>query len=291
VSLNSKRIQRSAFTLIELLVVIAIIAILAAILFPVFAQARAKARQTTCASNMKQILTASLQYVQDYDETWPITVTNTTTNQGVGNVTYSLPAGQAQGVTLGPVTRSIYVNALDPYIKNWAVWACPDGNDYKIFAGDSEKADGGFLLSYFWTPFMSSWPNANIAQPAETAVFTESKFRARGYILDFPLSGEGTNTAFGCGASPKVPFQFNRTLSYFCTFGFQTGDTFWVHGQGTNMPYADGHVKWASNPGPSDIWAGNMSAQGKYVGGTTSYWVSSADTDGAWFYWLGPVSK
>ena len=65
----SSKNHRSGFTLIELLVVIAIIAILAAILFPVFAQAREKARQTTCLSNMKQLGTALLMYSQDYDET------------------------------------------------------------------------------------------------------------------------------------------------------------------------------------------------------------------------------
>src|SRR5436190_5033002 len=63
--------RRPAFTLIELLVVIAIIAILAAILFPVFAQARERARQTSCLSNIKQLGTALLMYVQDYDETLP----------------------------------------------------------------------------------------------------------------------------------------------------------------------------------------------------------------------------
>jgi len=62
--------KRQAFTLIELLVVIAIIAILAAILFPVFAQAREKARQATCLSNMKQMGLATRMYLQDYDETW-----------------------------------------------------------------------------------------------------------------------------------------------------------------------------------------------------------------------------
>src|SRR5579864_2083597 len=63
---------RNGFTLIELLVVIAIIAILAAILFPVFAQAREQARKTSCLSNQKQISTGFLMYVQDYDETFPL---------------------------------------------------------------------------------------------------------------------------------------------------------------------------------------------------------------------------
>src|SRR3569623_816416 len=67
-----RRRCRNAFTLIELLVVIAIIAILAAILFPVFAQAREKARGATCVSNQKQILLAIMQYTQDYDETLQI---------------------------------------------------------------------------------------------------------------------------------------------------------------------------------------------------------------------------
>src|SRR5207249_1896997 len=66
------RNKRRGFTLIELLVVIAIIAILAAILFPVFAQARNQARRTTCLSNMKQWGTAAMMYVQDYDEVYPM---------------------------------------------------------------------------------------------------------------------------------------------------------------------------------------------------------------------------
>ena len=97
---------RRAFTLIELLVVIAIIAILAAILFPVFAQARAKARQTACLSNMKQIGTALMMYTQDFDETYPVN------NFSYGN---SIPA-----------FLSAWMIHLDPYMKNLQVFECPD---------------------------------------------------------------------------------------------------------------------------------------------------------------------
>ena len=91
----------SAFTLIELLVVIAIIAILAAILFPVFATAREKARQTQCASNMKQLTLAMIQYAQDYDEVYPS-----------GSYVVSNTIGW---------TAQVY-----PYVKSYEVYKCPD---------------------------------------------------------------------------------------------------------------------------------------------------------------------
>lgn len=101
--------QRKGFTLIELLVVIAIIAILAAILFPVFAKAREKARQSSCLSNLKQLGIACLSYAQDNDERWP---------------TYYriVVAGHNDGVTSGGVCM---YSALVPYIKNSQVFVCP----------------------------------------------------------------------------------------------------------------------------------------------------------------------
>jgi prepilin-type N-terminal cleavage/methylation domain-containing protein len=93
--------RRPGFTLIELLVVIAIIAILAAILFPVFAKAREKARSTSCLSNVKQLMLAVDQYVQDFDETYPAEVA-------------AVPAGNG-----GIVVQ------LDPYAKNRQIWVCP----------------------------------------------------------------------------------------------------------------------------------------------------------------------
>src|SRR5262249_31140908 len=92
---------RVAFTLIELLVVIAIIAILAAILFPVFAQAREKARQASCQSNVKQYATATFMYLQDYDETFPMSASQT-----------------------GTCVATFYWR-VQPYVKTAAVTQCP----------------------------------------------------------------------------------------------------------------------------------------------------------------------
>ena len=89
------------FTLIELLVVIAIIAILAAILFPVFAQAREKARATSCLSNLKQAGLAYAMYTQDYDETTPLQKSN-------------------------DPSSGYWYNLIQPYVKNWQLMLCPD---------------------------------------------------------------------------------------------------------------------------------------------------------------------
>src|SRR5438876_2199440 len=103
-----KRIR--AFTLIELLVVIAIIAILAAILFPVFAQARDKARQATCLSNQKQFGLGLMMYVQDYDETYPIGL-------------------HAHNDFLRQ--EAVWFKMVQPYLKNTAVFRCPSASGPK----------------------------------------------------------------------------------------------------------------------------------------------------------------
>ncbi len=115
--------SRCGFTLIELLVVIAIIAILAAILFPVFAKAREKARQTSCLSNMKQINLAVLMYSNDYDEKYP----------GV-RMCY-----QVNGV--GVSWRRLVI----PYIRNQALFQCPSATDRLSWC---EESDLGMPTSY-----------------------------------------------------------------------------------------------------------------------------------------------
>lgn len=101
---------RKGFTLIELLVVIAIIAILAAILFPVFAQAREKARQASCLSNQKQLGLAIIQYVQDYDETYPIGAQADSSNP---DAIFTWVIGQT------------WMRNVEPYVKSTAVYRCP----------------------------------------------------------------------------------------------------------------------------------------------------------------------
>ena len=160
--------KHSGFTLIELLVVIAIIAILAAILFPVFATAREKARQSSCASNMKQLGLAFIQYGQDYDEMLPF---GTDTSGGV-------PVGDAIGWT-----PQVY-----GYIKSTAVYACPDDNfqagAWDIAQGCSAaNAAKMFTISYSYNmdltlPTNWAYPGAQanmskLNSPTVTVLLTE----------------------------------------------------------------------------------------------------------------------
>jgi len=108
---GSKKGRRIGFTLIELLVVIAIIAILAAILFPVFAQARGAARKAACTSNVKQLSLAIMMYNQDYDETMPF------------GYMYNLPA---------QTELWYWQDLVQPYIKNYGVYVCPSASQHTI---------------------------------------------------------------------------------------------------------------------------------------------------------------
>jgi prepilin-type N-terminal cleavage/methylation domain-containing protein/prepilin-type processing-associated H-X9-DG protein len=144
--------KQRGFTLIELLVVIAIIAILAAILFPVFAQAREKARQIACVSNLKQIGLAFLLYQQDDDERYPFSVTERYAPQGA----YSVDGGTGANGTSptyvgdGSVAWAFSIRGLlYPYVKSDGVWHDPDTNVQWAWngvdnpgSGDTATADG-----------------------------------------------------------------------------------------------------------------------------------------------------
>jgi len=131
--------KRKGFTLIELLVVIAIIAILAAILFPVFAKAREKARTSSCQSNLKQIALANLMYAQDYDEKF---------------VHYSLP------------NTGGWTNALSPYIKNTQVYTCP--------SAPAQWLGYGYNYYYLGNGGAPGTAMAEVKSPAETVMFADA---------------------------------------------------------------------------------------------------------------------
>ena len=138
---NYKGLQKmkKAFTLIELLVVIAIIAILAAILFPVFAQARDKARSASCLSNLKQIGTSTMMYVQDYDESYYPHRFNCRDNSGAFQVCPGYvgdPAASAYDANSS--MRFYWVHLLQPYVKNYSLFKCPS-NGTAFVPGDKAK--------------------------------------------------------------------------------------------------------------------------------------------------------
>jgi prepilin-type N-terminal cleavage/methylation domain-containing protein/prepilin-type processing-associated H-X9-DG protein len=123
-------LRKAGFTLIELLVVIAIIAILAAMLFPVFAKARESARRSSCVSNLRQLGLATLAYGQDYDE--------------------QLPFNATQGNPMWPV-----VNALTPYVGNHQIFYCPSigvftGTDPTLASSDA-NFQAGNVGYYYWS--------------------------------------------------------------------------------------------------------------------------------------------
>lgn len=269
--------DRCGFTLIELLVVIAIIAILAAILFPVFAQAREKARQSSCLSNLKQVGTATMQYVQDFDETWPLTVPLAPT-QSEGSYV-------AGANTMGNVTRSVWYNALQPYIKNWAVFACPSSLDFEFFVGLPEEVKNN-RLTYALNGYLNAWPDAQTKAPAQVIAYTEGlgKQALIGAQWPFPRP-------YPVAASSTEPWQFVEQGTG-CTqagvWNQQVNNdgkaTWFVHGEGANYAYMDGHVKWVktgSNRGP---WS-RTDSRGIP---TLNYW-SSGLADCAWFYNYGPT--
>ena len=160
---STTRKSAHGFTLIELLVVIAIIAILAAILFPVFAQAREKARQASCISNNKQVGLAILQYVQDYDEQFP----SGRTVNAAGTVLNSLAAGVA------------WAGEIYPYSKNAQVLRCPDDATVPLAATATTPALYPASYSYnFNVAGGLSFSGASIASmsaPASTVMLTEVK--------------------------------------------------------------------------------------------------------------------
>ena len=253
--------RREGFTLIELLVVIAIIAILAAILFPVFAKAREKARQISCLSNEKQLGLGLLQYLQDNDEIYP-----------------SGTAGEAYGMGWG---GKIY-----PYVKSTAVYKCPDDSysppntadttvsyAYNMALSRTDSAAG--------VPLGVSGAAAKMTAPAKTVMLTECA-RLPVRLTNTP---NDKSASYGNESPVSEGFQvYTFPVSYGIGGSLATGrlspDPYAAdaanlprHTDGANYALADGHTKYlrpgqvspgnsATDPNGTQTLANNYPADG-----------------------------
>jgi prepilin-type N-terminal cleavage/methylation domain-containing protein len=217
--------KRRGFTLIELLVVIAIIAILAAILFPVFAKAREKARQSACVSNGKQIALAMSLYAQDYDEKLGFAYLYW------GPGTYAA-GGINYNATNGLVPPSIY---LLPYTKNFGVFTCPSNSRRTPTSGAVTYAQ--MIHSYGWNWQITYIPNGYPSFAGRTGPLYEGVSLA---MLDRP-----SDTVMMGDSNParlQGSYIYPHTNAWTATQGYQGKP--WRHNEGDTYIFADGHAKW-----------------------------------------------
>jgi len=249
--------KRRGFTLIELLVVIAIIAILAAILFPVFAQAREKARQASCASNLKQIGTALMMYVQDYDESYPNAVIEPRPDGG-GTADAAFCAKVANpGARERCSINELYgtgwtgwvANVLLPYEKNSGIYRCPSRSS-TWGANNWREVDGAMSYSYNYRSLGGAWGNApgtstggqttvtlaTLPEPSTLISMTDSanSWWDCGYV-----SGCGIWARDLCWYSQKTGRTIQSGMT--CVPGDATLTS--PHNDKMEVLFADGHVK------------------------------------------------
>jgi prepilin-type N-terminal cleavage/methylation domain-containing protein len=247
------RTRNSGFTLIELLVVIAIIAILASILFPVFAQARESARLTACLSNMKQMGTGLRMYSQDYDENFPLR--------------------RAQSPT---VIEGNWKHLLQPYIKNLQIFQCPSNQASRVLdetggttnppyaAGLPKTPRGYFMYHAFFkasaSPGSADWwagkPYTEIAfeYPSTTLIIGENKdvFPDYGPWIEFLPTWGAAGANWGAkhrGSDRKINLVFIDGHAKFhdwaqaCQAVNGDGTNMWAYNP-TNMTYGDVEIGW-----------------------------------------------
>ena len=263
--LSTSRSRISGFTLVELLVVIAIIAILAAILFPVFARARENARRSSCQSNLKQIGLGVLQYAQDYDEIMVPAWLEGSCSAGQGwQPTYSTGFGCNSGTNGGNFK---WMDLIQPYVKSEQIFNCPsapssiplysqaNGNKYGSYAanlgyrssGDSKNPPFSFYTTTTTGSSQSVPINlAMIQAPTTTVMVTDTRAASSSgvasCVMTFPSSSGSIANSFhlnDIGQDASVP----QIRTWVYSNNNPDGAIGERHLETINVLWADGHIK------------------------------------------------
>jgi len=263
---------RHGFTLIELLVVIAIIALLAAILFPVFARARENARRTSCQSNLKQVGLGIIQYTQDYDETYP-----------GAYMTYGAPHPCNNRVS--------YAQLIYPYVKSSQIFRCPSASQAKLLT----RSSGGNINNTACNPDLGGMPgisygyncvcddqglsSTNLGTNRYVGTTSANCDRANNAMSDVEeaattvllMDGNGQGTVAGGSSANEYNVWTGRQLHVTGTYTKKSGSTdTWdkgpspapanpafpsqIHLETTNYLYYDGHVKAKKRLEPMELY-------------------------------------
>jgi prepilin-type N-terminal cleavage/methylation domain-containing protein len=245
------RRQKRGFTLIELLVVIAIIAILAAILFPVFSRARESARKTACLSNMKQIGTALMMYCQDWDEAFPLN------RFGSLDVRTAGSTGACNDNTRSATWRT----AIQPYLKNWDAFKCPSMSPCGV--NYEENRLGAIGRPYRFNLISYAYNGQKMCgQPSQNNPTWCRK------LTDFPNPSQQIIVQ----ESPLCP----PDLGGWCLYVWHYAG----HMRGKNWIFADGHAKWLPPDritSPVNMWISEDPPKSPYDYSCNDNWTGVLD--------------